>query len=444
MKISEAITMVGSAADSCARVDLDAVGVTDLRAGLAEFRTSLSRLEAQFARMANAAEVAGVHLGSGARDTAEWLGKKTGTSTGKNRSATALGSAMAKSTALADAVTTGAISSDKANLAVAAGGGLPIDAALVDEIAALPLNSVRPAVEKWRASNDAGQEADRAAQLRARRFLRLTGQSDGMTRVDGLLDPESAAIVRTTLDSIMNESAFDDSGRRRDQRCADALVQLATAASKGKITGGRSNAKLLVTVPFETVTDRGSAPGATHAGPTIDADAVRQMACDAGIHRVITGPGSSILDFGRENRLVSENLFLALVVRDQHCRWPGCTIRATWCDAHHVTEWGHDGRTNESTCALLCHYHHSLTHQPGWSVTGNGHEFSVHHPDGTVETSRPPAARSTMQTHRPKAQQSGTEQSGPEPPDVAETRAAECGREPASDGVVESPQLVFS
>ncbi len=261
-----------------------------------------------------------------------------------------------------------------------------------------------------------------------------------MTRVDGLLDPESAAIVRTTLDSIMNESAFDDSGRRRDQRCADAFTQLAKAASKGKIAGGRSNAKLLATAPFETITERGAARGLTHAGPTIDADAVRQMACDAGIHRVITGPGSSILDFGRENRLVSENLFLALVVRDQHCRWPGCTIRATWCDAHHVTEWGHHGRTNESTCALLCHYHHSLTHQPGWSITGNGHEFTIHHPEGTTETSRPPTIQSAGSSCR-----SAPQRSGPEPPPAAdETRVALCGREPSANNAHKSEQQVFS
>lgn len=108
---------------------------------------------------------------------------------------------------------------------------------------------------------------------------------------------------------------------------------------------------------------------------------------------MITGPGSSILDFGHEARLVSDNLFLALVARDQHCRWPGCTIRATWCDAHHITEWADGGKTNEETCALMCNRHHTVTHQPGWTIIGNGHEFTIHHPDGSIETSRPPTVR---------------------------------------------------
>jgi len=440
MEITQAITAVGSAADSCARVDLDEVEATELRTQLAAFRTGLSRLEAQFARMTHAADRVGAHLGTGARDTAEWVGKQTGTSSVKNRTAAELGEAMAKSSELADAVASGRISNDKANAAVGGVGGLPLDAELINEISDLPLNSVRPAAEGWRARNHAEQEADLAARQRSQRYLRLTSAKGGMTRIDGLLDPESASIVRTTLDAIMNETAFDNSGRRRDQRCADAFTQLAKAASKGNIAGGRSNAKVLATVPFETITERGAARGITHAGPTIDADAVRQMACDAGIHRVITGPGSSVLDFGRENRLVSENLFLALVTRDQHCRWPGCTIRATWCDAHHVTEWGHHGRTDESSCALLCNYHHSLTHQPGWNVTGNGHDFTIHHPDGSTETSRPPTIRTAGPSPR-----SATIQTGPEPPsDVNEPRVAPCGREPEWKAAHESEQLVLA
>ena len=346
MEITRAVAAVGHAADACAQVDLDTVPTRGTsRSRRVPDRDVTPRSPVRPHRPHR--QQAGAHLGTGARDTAEWIGKQTGTSTAKNRAAADLGEAMAKSEPLADAVTTGRISNDKANAAVGAAGGMTLDAELVDEITTLPLNSVRPAAENWRAHNNAPREADRAARQRSRRYLRLTSTKDGMTRVDGLLDPESAAIARTTLDAIMNQSAFDDSRRRRDQRCADALTQLAKAASKGKILGGRSNAKMLVTVPFETVIERGTARGVTHAGPTIDAETVRHMACDAGIHRVITGPGSSILDFGRENRLVSDNLFLALVARDQHCRWPDCTIRATWCDAHHVTEWGHHGRTNE-------------------------------------------------------------------------------------------------
>ncbi len=96
MKIDQAITAVGNAADSCAQVDLDAVETSELRSSVAKFRTTLSRLEAQFARMTHAADRAGAHIGTGARDTAEWVGKETATSTRKNRTAAELGEAHGK------------------------------------------------------------------------------------------------------------------------------------------------------------------------------------------------------------------------------------------------------------------------------------------------------------------------------------------------------------
>ena len=393
MDLPNAVADVRSAVDALTGVGVEEVDSNVLRAQLRELKLTQSRLDAQLARLTFHADASGAWIGTGARDTAEWLGKETGTSTQRNRVATGLGEAMSKSTSLADAVTSGRVSSEKAAAAVGASGDHALDDEIVAEITGLPLAGVRPATEAWRARNDAESDADIARRQRDRRFLRLTGQSDGMTRVDGLLDPESAAVVRATLDAVMSESAFDSSGRRRDQRCADALTQLAAAASKGDIAGGRSNAKLLVTVPFETVVERGAARGVTHVGPTLDASTVRKLACDAGIHRVITGPGSSVLDFGHQTRLVPDNLFLALVARDQHCRWPGCTIRATWCDAHHVVEHAVGGTTSEATCALFCHHHHSVAHQPGWSISGDGHEFVIHHPDGTIETSRPPDVR---------------------------------------------------
>jgi hypothetical protein len=181
---------------------------------------------------------------------------------------------------------------------------------------------------------------------RNRRYLRLTDQPDGMTRVDGILDPDSASTVRSALDGIMNLAAFDGTARIREQRCADSFTQLCHAASKSEIKGGR----------------------------------------------VITGPGSSILDFGHETRLVSENLFLALAARDQHCRWPGCTVRATWCDAHHTVEWADGDPTTDENCALLCHRHHQLSHQPGWNIHGTGSELRVHRPSGNVEVSKSPSA----------------------------------------------------
>ncbi len=413
MNPAATVTAVLSAVDALGRVDLDAIDINERKPLLVQMKQAQSQLDAQIARATFAADAAGAFIGTGSRDTAEWLAKETGTSARKNRVATELGEAMSKSEALTDAVTSGSISSDKASTVVGAAGDVAVDTELIEAVADLPLAAVKPAVEDWRARKHPDRDADIAEGQRARRYLHITDQADGMTRIDGLLDPESGAIVRSTLDGIMNESYNDGTRRTRDQRRADGLTQLAHAASKGKIKGGRSNTKLLATVPFDTITERAGQRGVTHVGPTLDPATVRKLACDAGIHRVITGPGSSILDFGHETRLVSENLFLALVARDQHCRWPGCTIRATWCDAHHIIEWFEHGPTNDDNCALLCHRHHQMSHQPGWKLTGNGGELRVHHPDGTIEISRPPGATA------PRTDSIGREQTVSNAPDPA-------------------------
>ncbi len=432
MAIEPVLQAFGLVMDELAAFDTDDLSPTELRHGLVELKSMESRLTAQLARFTHDADRRHAVVGTGARDTAEWLGKQTGTSTRRNRTTADLGEAMARSGELADAVATGTLSSDKAAAAVGAAGGDAIDEQLIDQLADVPLGDVRPTTEQWRARNRPDEEQDRAQRRRAKRFLRLTEVDDGMTRMDGLLDPASATAVRTTLDAILSESAFDESGRSRDQRCADALTQLCVAASKGDIAGGRSNARVLATAPIDTVTGAGELPGRSHAGTTLDAASIRQLCCDAGIHRVISGPGSSILDFGRENRLVSDNLFLALVARDQHCRFPGCTIRGTWCDAHHVVEWQSGAGTSEDTCALVCHYHHAVLHLPGWTVTGDGHRFVIHHPDGTTEVSTPPAPVGA--TPAAPLPTSGA------PPGVETTRADTIGRETSTSDALEALQ----
>jgi hypothetical protein len=418
MNPAAAVNAVQTAVGALAKVTWDTDDATRLREHLKQLKTTESKLAAQLGRLTHAADAAGAFIGTGSCDTAEWLGKSTGTSTTKNRTAAELGEAMSKSEELADAVQSGRISTDKANATVGAAGGSIVDRGLIDEIADLPLPAVRPAVEDWRARNNPTRDEDVASSQRSRRFLKMRTQRDGMSRLDGLLDPESGAIVRSVLDGIMNQTAPDKA--TRDQRCADALTQLCKAASKGKVKGGRSNTKLLATAPFETITERGIARGHTHVGTTLDAATIRKMACDAGIHRVITGPGSSILDFGHETRVVPENLYLALVARDEHCRWPGCNIRASWCDAHHIIHWADDGPTNDDNCVLLCHRHHQLSHQPGWMITGNGQALEIHHPDGTIEVSRPPGATT------PRA--AAVEVS--KPPGASTPRAGETGHEP--------------
>ncbi|KNX38021.1 HNH endonuclease signature motif containing protein [Luteipulveratus halotolerans] len=56
-----------------------------------------------------------------------------------------------------------------------------------------------------------------------------------------------------------------------------------------------------------------------------------------------------------------------LVLRDQHCRFPGCSQPGRYCEADHVTPWPL-GRTSADNLQLLCKHHHRAKHEAGWAV----------------------------------------------------------------------------
>ena len=68
----------------------------------------------------------------------------------------------------------------------------------------------------------------------------------------------------------------------------------------------------------------------------------------------------------------------AVILRDQHCRFPGgCDQPAAACEVHHLTHKADGGTTSITDCALFCTFHHQVViHQWGWTVVLN--------PDGTT------------------------------------------------------------
>ena len=68
----------------------------------------------------------------------------------------------------------------------------------------------------------------------------------------------------------------------------------------------------------------------------------------------------------------------AVILRDQHCRFPGgCDQPAAACEVHHLRHQANGGPTSVTDCVLFCLFHHQVViHQWGWTVVLN--------PDGTT------------------------------------------------------------
>ncbi|MGB0114469.1 MAG: DUF222 domain-containing protein, partial [Ilumatobacteraceae bacterium] len=147
--------------------------------------------------------------------------------------------------------------------------------------------------------------AERTAQQRFdSRKLHLSELLDGMGRLDGLLDPEGMKLVREAIRALSIRTDVDDA-RTPEQRRADALVTMAkTVLSSFQPTTGikRNKPKVVATIGYDDLVNAtGGGTVDTNTGPVVlGAEAIRRMACDASVHRLITGPGGTILNYGRQ------------------------------------------------------------------------------------------------------------------------------------------------
>jgi 5-methylcytosine-specific restriction protein A len=118
---------------------------------------------------------------------------------------------------------------------------------------------------------------------------------------------------------------------------------------------------------------------------------LKRLLCDANVHRVITAGRSSVLDYGRATRTIPPAVYTSLVLRDLHCRFPGCDRPSEWTEGHHIVPWENGGPTRLDNLVLLCSRHHHLIHHRDWhlKLLPSG-VVEVTRPDGQVMSSDPP------------------------------------------------------
>ena len=387
------IAELTSALDACASVDVGGLSGADAAAMLVDLRAASNRLEVEIARFVVAAERAEVWRLAGATSMEVWLAGETRTTVRTARDQVRLAGTLAAAPLMADKMRAGELSVDNARVlgAVVGHEAFADDAATLLELAGGSPRDTRRVVERWLAAVDGHAAAEREEALRLKRYLQLTPNGDGMVDVKGVLTVEDAEHVRAALAHIAGAAYADETGRPHHTRLADALVDLGKAYNSGTVMGGRERPKVLMTVPFETITERAAARGVMiGSGATVSGEAARRIACDAELHRIITKGASVVLDFGTSTRLASESQYLAMAVRDGGCRWPGCDRPPGWCEAHHIDEViRDDGPTNLSNMVLLCSSHHHFVHERDWSLVGDAPALSIRRPNGSTMPAPP-------------------------------------------------------
>jgi hypothetical protein len=218
-----------------------------------------------------------------------------------------------------------------------------------------------------------------------RRRLHISLMSDGMYAIDGILDPEVGAALRTALDALAKRRGPEDE-RTHSQRTADALGELVHhAMDEGRLprrNGVRPH--VTVTTTLEGLKNEvGAPPADLELSLPISTRTLERIACDSTISRVLLAD-SMVIDVGRATRVTSAPTRRALRVRDKGCRFPGCDRPANWSTPHHIIAWTRGGPTNLANEVLLCYYHHRLVHEGGWQVVKAGRELRFLPPERIV------------------------------------------------------------
>lgn len=178
--------------------------------------------------------------------------------------------------------------------------------------------------------------------------------------LEGIITSKLAAPAPTTDEH--GEQVLDP--RTARQRGFDALM---TVINRGLSNPGAppstARAAVLLLIPFDPATGRPSGVAFTPTGLLVGEANASTLACSSDITPVFVGPGNEPLALGDTARFATPGQFKALVVRDGHCSFPGCTRLPQWCDTHHLTWWSRGGRTDVDQMALLCERHHTYVHQ---------------------------------------------------------------------------------
>jgi hypothetical protein len=386
---------------------LDAAGVTVTLRALQRLRGFVAETEHAVARRAN--ELAASGAGAPASEVLA-AGRTCSASDAArtSRRAEVLGALPA----MAGQLGRGHIGTEHADAVAAAAGRLDtdergslfaLDAELAQHAAASTPGQFKRFVDRVIDQLAADRGLERAARQReAANLTKGINDDTGMYWLRAELDPESGARLFRAIDAETRALAAGPGNdeRSRSQLAAQALVDLATSASRARRP---ARAELLALVDLATITDglRENSICELDDGTIVPVETMRRIACDAHIIPVVLNGEGLPLDVGRSRRLATDDQRRALRAIYRTCGIGDCDVPFDRCEIHHLREWTADqGETNLDSLIPGCSRHHHLVHEGGWrlELDPDTRELTIFLPDGTVHRrSRPhPVAASTV------------------------------------------------
>ena len=387
-----------------ADVPVELMSAGDKAAALVSVSATADQLEALRLRLLAASD--DVAAESGARDAGAWLAHEIRGDRREQQRDLRLGTALAERwQRVAAGLASGRVNLAQARVIVHALDDLPDD--VPAEVVALAesqlveyaaefgpgdlrvlgrriLDVVAPEVGEAAEARALEEEERRAAE---RTTLTLTSCGDGTTRIRGRIPDAAAHRLATYLDAFTSPRHEHGSGRTEGRAPIERRRGLAFCALLEHLDPTRLPAHggdattVMVTMTLDQLRSELGTAGVISADDLrIRAGALRRLACNAGIVPVVLGGTSEVLDLGRTSRLFSRGQRRALRLRDRRCRARGCTVPATWCEAHHLRPWALGGATDLDDGVLLCSFHHHRAHDPTYDLSRC--------PDGDVELRR--------------------------------------------------------
>jgi hypothetical protein len=242
---------------------------------------------------------------------------------------------------------------------------------LLDAAATVEVQDFPKVTRRWAALADDELARHDAAFGFNRRGITFSPTTGG-SAISGFADPEASATVTAVLDDLQPPEGNADN-RSVAQRRFDALVLLCERARGGQLPESRpiGGAELVVSddiLARRPLVELAALQCDIEGFGPISRIIAERLVCDCAIARLVMNAVGEVLDLGRRTRTISRALRRAIVLRDQHCQFPGCRTPAAWCDVHHLVHWLLGGETNLHNCALLCRRHHVAVHEGGWKL----------------------------------------------------------------------------